>query len=459
MRWRGCAQSLVVVGFLVIGITAFHALAYWAAPYGPVNGETTAWAVIVLYQGAVLATSAIFAPFGVRRIGTSGISREQLLGGAVRETCGVLAAITALGLALHYIGKSPLLAEAKGGSLEEVREIFLRYPREKLSAVERMASKAGHLLSNFYAPGLIVASVAVVSRGWSGRGVACLIVFVSAAVGYAFPMVSRSVLLTALWIVLCASVGTALTVGARGRWRRSLGVTGVVAVVVIALSAVVFIRKIERVGPALVEDNVADFLPIRQAQSEEGEGEDVWRRSGDVAPTRVDRAMLWEGCAVCALILTYVNHGIWNLASVVSTEERGRPVLFAFVRYWGDRLGVWRSQGERREKAKRVYGPGGLTLPGAAYHDFGWPGVVLTGVAVGALLGVGMGLMRSSAWWPEGVAIFVLGGIVEGESLLFVAPGTLSFPFVAVATLAWLLGMRAVRWRNTRGRVASCDDE
>jgi len=456
MRCHAGTQSLAVVGFLTAGITAVHALAYWSAPYQPPEGATTAWAVIVLYQGAVVATAALFGSLGGRHKATSGISQEQLLGGEVDGMLTVLAAISALGLLFHYFGKWPLLVEARSGCLGELREIFLRFPREKLTELERAASKTGHLLSNFYAPGLIMASATLVSRGWGVREVAWLVLFVMMAVLYAFPMVSRSVLLTMLWMVTCTSVAAGLTVRAQHRWLRSLGVAGVVAIVVIALSAVVFVTKIECIGPALVEDNVDDFIPIRGQQSEEG------ARGGDGrdgATAREGAGMLWGKCAVCALMLTYLNHGVWNLAKVVSTEESGSPVLFAFASYWAVRLGIGLSAGARGEEGKRVYGPGGLTLPGAAYHDFGWRGVVVAGMVVGALLGLGLRLMRCPCWWWEGMAIFVLGGVVEGESLLFVAPGTLSFPFVAVSTLAWLVGMRAWRLRNTRGRVTGCDEE
>lgn len=77
----------------------------------------------------------------------------------------------------------------------------------------------------------------------------------------------------------------------------------------------------------------------------------------------------------------------------MASDEQGGAILLSFIAAWGKRIGPnTRSEGENRV---RVYGPGGITLAGAAYDDYGALGVVLVAAVLGLLFG-----SQSTGWRP-----------------------------------------------------------
>jgi hypothetical protein len=165
----------------------------------------------------------------------------------------------------------------------------------------------------------------------------------------------------------------------------------------------------------------ADEIPIKNRDlSGSGLGNEV-------------RQAINRHCAVCEMTFLYINHGIFNFEKVLSTRNRGDAVLLVFARNWAVSLGL----AEPLQTCKRVYGSGGVTLMGAAYHDYGLAGMLLTAVAHGLLFVFSVWLMhRSNLSAVLGIIGYVASGLITGFSLLFVAPTTIAFPFVIYALLA-----------------------
>jgi hypothetical protein len=267
------------------------------------------------------------------------------------------------------------------------------------------------------------------------------VAFTLITIVFAGAIVSRSVLLCALIVAyLGAGYGWALAESrAWGTVLRAGIAVGSIMVIALLFNHVVFSAKIDCGSGSTaryVEGN-AKTMPVRyRLQDEKWDAGSLINISLDQIFRPVSE-VIHEKCTSCIPTLLYLNHGIWNVEMVTSQDKRGDPVLFAFARYWAYRLGLVSSP---PAVGYRVYSAGGVTLPGAAYHDFGWKGVVGVGIALGALLALSIVLIcRGGLLLWFGFTTLVAAGVMEALSLLFVAPATLAFPFAIFAFLATAL--------------------
>jgi hypothetical protein len=153
--------------------------------------------------------------------------------------------------------------------------------------------------------------------------------------------------------------------------------------------------------------------------------------------------------------MVYVNHGIFNLSRMLASEARGDPVLLKFVGHWGRRLGLIKAPKEVIEK--RVYGPGGVSLVGAAYHDFGAAGSAITAAVLGGLFGASIRMMSANgAGALAGAWLFSSLFYVLLISNMFVGYSVLPFPFIAFGVGCGLAGWLVInKWRSTTRHGAS----
>ncbi len=152
-------------------------------------------------------------------------------------------------------------------------------------------------------------------------------------------------------------------------------------------------------------------------------------------------------CSACGSAVVYANHGIFNLSKVIASEERGAPILLGHINSWIRRAGFDLS--ETSEKVpKRVYGPGGVTLAGAAYHDFGFMGVVAIATILGTLFG-------QSILWMQSIGLRALAGAwlfcclfyMLLVSSMFVGFAVLPFPFISFGVGAGFVASIFLNWR------------
>jgi hypothetical protein len=159
---------------------------------------------------------------------------------------------------------------------------------------------------------------------------------------------------------------------------------------------------------------------------------------GDITQWR--EKLFMDLCPVCSFIIIYINHGIFNLSKVMASNERGDPVFLNFIAAWSTRIGLDISFGAKT--GMRAHGPGGLTLAGAAYHDYGALGFLF----IAATLGL---LFRKSLCWINSACVRVLFGVwlfsllfyVLLLSSMFVGFSLLPFPFIAFG-----IGVGLVLW-------------
>jgi hypothetical protein len=128
--------------------------------------------------------------------------------------------------------------------------------------------------------------------------------------------------------------------------------------------------------------------------------------------------------------MVYSNHGIFNLSMTVGSEERGAPVLLGYLGSWAQRLGV-DLRATKGATVKRVYGLGGITLAGAAFHDYGL-GVLIMAAILGILFGESILWMQSSGILALiGAQLICCFFYMLLISSIFLGFSVLPFPFVA----------------------------
>lgn len=423
MRWSQGSDSASlawVATMLFLVVPPVHLVWYLWTPWRPASPAETAWIGIAVFYGSFFAVGTVGSLF---LAGRSAHVRERIFVAAQchAQLVTLLLAVSLCGLALHLYAKAPLLASSNWGCLGELRGAYLNSHSAGLDGGRQVASATGHLLANFYAPGLFLGVARLVSHGWARRTLWFTTGFLVTGIVYASVMVSRSVLLTSICVAVLGAVFGYVGRHHRGAVGRAAMTLAVMTVVLAGISISVFSSKIKcgaGDGNAYVASN-ARAMPIVAKHEPTGEG---------LSGTSVKTA-----CATCMSTLLYLNHGIYNFVQITATEGRGDPVLFGFARYWGERLGILEKQAR---PGSRVYAAGGATLPGAAYHDFGWSGTAFVGATMGALLVWAIWLIgRGGSWQWFGIAGFVVVGIGMMEGLLFVAPATLSFPFILTAFL------------------------
>lgn len=404
---------------MVVAVTALHGFARWVTPLDSLHPETPVWLSVLLFQAVLIAAIWLGSLFIPNRPQLNGLDFSTAL---EQIPLGMLLVISALGLVLHLVGKAWLLHAILSDCPTELRSIWMSHDRSLDPVWMRASSMLGYLGAHFAMPGLLICSWRIArspqARGtWFSFGVFAVVILIFAGV-----IVSRMVILTALVIV---GLGVLLAVfDTKGLAPKYL-LRGTLPVLVFLALAVffnhqVFKTKIEcgtNSSGRYVSTNLdGTDVVVREAWSE-------GRLATSIYPT-----------------LHYLNHAVWNYAMVMNSERRGAPVLMAFAHAYLHRIGLKLNSSEA---GPRVHSRGGVTLPGAAYHDFGYLGLMAVAVFTAALWIVGAYLlMLGGARGLFGLAMIVAAGLNIALSLLFVAPATISYPFTVFAFLACAI----IRW-------------
>jgi hypothetical protein len=413
-------HPLMRLGVLLIaGVTAAHLLFWSIAPFRSAHPEGPVWLAILLFEGVLAATIVLAARPTARIAGDRhGDWQSDLAALPIHR----LFWIALGGLVFHLLAKSELINSVTFECPTLLREAWIRHDRSQDPLWLRASSMLGHVGSQFAMPGLLFSAFQITygRRGWAQwsifSGCAGVIIFYSAAI------MSRSTMLTAL-LITGLGVALGLCMAGSSLWSRLRN--GGLALALFLGAAMLF--------------NLAIF----NSKVECGERTDIRYVQANLVGTDVGltsnrfSGKLWDSLRVLPSV-QYLNHALWNFAIIHDTEARGSPLLLSFVNEYLARIGI----GRPGEVKTRVHSLGGSTLPGAAYHDHGYPGLLAAALGVGACWALGAAmLMRGRSWRLLGIACLVAAGLTIALSLLFVGPATMSFPFVIFAFLVCALGV------------------
>lgn len=419
-------------GFISLIILGTHALSYKFSDIGPSNPYPGVWFLLVSYHALLLLPVYLWTRYMDPR-NKDGI--HQLME-ATWSLMLPLIVISIVGLTAHWYAKLNLLPETGYECLSLVRTNWLNHDRELLSTPVRVASMFGHLLSSFIFPGLFISAYHSILKK---RALFFLGFFALAGVAYALPIVSRTILLS---LVIMGFMGGALAIysSQTGIFQKALrfGLTmGGIVLAAFLLSKAVFDNTlacgggngqiqdapIVRNSVMKYENGFLDELPVRR-----------------LASSKTQEKVL-NACPSCNMVFLYLNHGIFNFESVLANEQRGTPVMIAPVHNWLTRLGFDPDE----ERPIRVYGRGGLTLPGAAWHDWGPVGMIVVALLHGGIAVISAFLFtRGLLSAAFGLVLFVIPGLLSAFSLLFPAASTIGFPFIVFSMFVTSLMALAV---------------
>lgn len=412
-------------GFMSLIILGTHALSYKFSDIGPSNPYPGVWFLLVSYHVLVLLPVYLWTRYMEPR---NKDSIHRLMEASWNLMLPLIA-ISIVGLAAHWYAKLSLLPETGYECLSQVRNGWLNHDPELLSIPVRVASMFGHLLSAFIFPGLFISAYHSILKK---RALFFLGFFALAGVAYALPIVSRTILLS---LVIMGFMGGALAIysSQTGIFQKILRFGLIMSGIVLAaflLSKAVFDNTLacgdgrnERDFIVKYENGFLDELPVQR-----------------LTPSKTQEKVL-KACPSCNMVFLYLNHGIFNFESVLANKQRGTPVMLMPVRYWLTRLGLDLAE----EPPVRVYGRGGLSLPGAAWHDWGPLGMIVIallhgGIAVISAFLFTRGLLSAAL----GLVLFVIPGLLSAFSLLFPAASTIGFPFIVFSMFVTSLMALAV---------------
>ncbi|WP_412478018.1 hypothetical protein [Azonexus sp. IMCC34839] len=431
-------------------VIVLHVLILWAAPFTSRYPTAPSIWVLVAFLAIFLLCAKGMIGLSARKpkgIPALPVMQDQVFGDRRLRAFLLLASLA--GIALHVWSKYYLTEVRSISCFSEIRFVWLEVDRSLLPFHIRLASILGHLLTSFAYLGMLSTSYTMSRAGsvWevSRSDIALQLFFTLVGALYAGFIGSRNAMLAFLamnLIGLVASLGSS-TAGEKAarRWRVALVVLAMPIVGMVAFSSAVFSDRIFCSKPGVLvklKENdlsagkiAANYMTgyyhefVLQARPMDDGG--AWREK-----------LFVEMCPVCGPTMVYLNHGIFNLSRALAGEERGDPILLNFIAEWGRRIGL--DVGMERKTGARVYGPGGITLAGAALHDYGGFGLTLTAAVLGMLFG-------KSICWMQSTGVRVLVGVwlfsclfyVLFLSNMFVGFSVLPFPFIAFGIGAGLL--------------------
>lgn len=448
--------SLTLAG-LILGL---HGLLLWAAPFESVYPTAPAISILAIFFSVFFSSAKLMLAIGGRRGGgllpARGVSLEEVF--ADTRLQRFLVVFASLGVGLHIWSKYYLTGLHPITCISEIRFAWLAVDRQALPTSVRIGSVLGHLFTSFAYLGILAASFNIsVSAGLKSikrKDLALQLLFTLAGVLYAGFIGSRNAMLAFLVMSL---IGVMLAMGSsawseRGRPWTVLA-TGLLLPFVssIVFSSVIFSDRLFCYEPEALVKLEGQGLSAKKIAAYHMTGN---YREFALIPRTSDSESNWretlfaDRCSICGSTMVYLNHGIFNLSRVLASEARGDPVLFNFFSSLVKRLGL-DAVSPKGEGSKRVYGPGGVSLAGAAYHDFGAIGMVSTAMVLGLLFGQAILWIRfTGIRLMVGVWLFSCLFYVLLISNMFVGFSVLPFPFIAFGIgagfAAWLV-MRGVR--------------
>lgn len=428
------------VAALILGL---HCLVLWIAPFESVYATAPAIAILWVFLAIFFACARLALVGGGMVSEHRPTSRITLAGVLQDHRLKVfLVLLSLVGVLLHAWAKYYLTLLHPTTCISEIRFAWMAVDRSILPLHIRIASVLGHLLTSFAYLGIMAssfniarsASIASINRSDQ----ILQLFFVIVGVLYAGLIGSRNAMLAFLAMSLVGTLLGSTYSGGAMQLRRQLQIFGaglLLPVICAALfSSLIFSDRLLCDKPnALL---MLGGQQVSESQLVEYHLEGYYREFALVSrskapPSDWRRTVFIDMCSICSTTMVYVDHGIFNLARVMASEARGDPVLLKFFNSWLGRLGVIQAAPAGKTE-KRVYGPGGLSLGGAAYHDFGATGLVITAALLGALFGASIRLMRASgAGSLLGAWIFSCLFYVLLISNIFVGFSVLPFPFIA----------------------------
>jgi hypothetical protein len=460
----GNRSPAILYGSLVLAglVLALHGVVLWLAPFASNYPMWPAMLVLVSFFG-ICSTSAWLLVI-LRTPGESLDTRHeshtllaQVLGDSRLRVFLVLCAL--VGICLHMWAKYYLTELRPISCISEIRFAWLEVDRQLLPTHIRVASVLGHLLTSFAYMGLFATSFGIgfakSVKAVRSADLLFQLFFIVIGVLYAGFIGSRNAMLALL--IMCSTgllLGLASRIhqrGAKQTWKLILMGLSVPLLSALLFSSVIFSDRLFcRLPDALVKLEGVD-VSARKISDFSMTGN---YKEFDLIAREVDSAVDWrqalfvDRCAICRPTMVYLSHGIFNLSKVMATEERGPPVLLVFFTSLPKRLGL-SDPVAVDSTAKRVYGPGGVSLAGAAYHDFGAAGVVLSALVIGLLFG-------QSILWMQGVGISVLVGAWLFAGLfytllisnMFVGFSVLPFPFILFGVGGGFIARLLMRGKN-----------
>jgi hypothetical protein len=425
----------------------------WAAPFTSLYPTAPAILVLVAFLAIFLLCARLMIGRSAHKpseIPAVPVSQDQVFGDRRLRTFLLLASL--VGIALHVWSKYYLTELRPISCFSDIRFAWLEVDRSLLPFHIRLASILGHLLTSFAYLGMLSTSYTI-SRAESVMAVSrsdisLQLFFTLVGALYAAFIGSRNAMLAFLamnLVGLMASLGSSTT-GEKAvrRWRVALVALVMPIVGMVAFSSAVFSDRIFCSKPDVLVKPKGNDLSAGKVAANYMTG---YYHEFVLQARPMDDGGEWRGtlfvkiCPVCGPTMVYLNHGIFNLSKTLAGDERGGAILLNFIAEWGKRIGL--DIGMEGKAGARVYGPGGITLAGAAYHDYGGLGLTLTAAVLGLLFG-------KSICWMQSTGVRVLVGVwlfsclfyVLFLSNMFVGFSVLPFPFIAfgigTGLLVWM---------------------
>lgn len=446
----------LALAVLVLGL---HCLTLWIAPFESVYPTAPAiailWAFFAIFfvcarlvlAGRGMASIDRLAP----RITLRGVSQD-------RRLQVFLVLVSLVGVILHIWAKFYLTELRPISCLSEIRFAWMEVDRQALPPHIKAGSVLGHLLTSFAYFGIMIASFNIGrsrSVGSIRRSDQILqFFFVTVGVLYAGFIGSRNAMLAFLAMGLAGVIlGGAFSGYSRAtgvQWRVFLAGLLLPVITAVLFSSLIFSDRLFCSTPDALRKSDGTYVSARKITEYNLTGYykefALIPRYGDGRSDAGQPDWRWmlfiDKCSICGTTMVYVNHGIFNLSRMMASEARGEPILLKFFSSLPERLGLVEALSTRQPR-ERVYGPGGISLAGAAYHDFGVTGLVITAAVLGALFGVSIRMMRAYGGGAlVGVWMFSWLLYVLLISNMFVGFSVLPFPFIVFGVGgAWLRGL------------------
>lgn len=444
---QGSSQIFIWSAALSTLILVLHVLILWAAPFKSIYETGPAILVLIIFHTVFLVCARFMLWLSTRSarevISTSCDLKNQLFGDHRVRTFILLASL--VGISLHVWSKYYLLEFHPIKCFSHIRYAWLQVDRSLLPDYIRLASILGHLLTSFAYLGVLSTSYLIGRAGLmsavSRKDIVFLLLFMLIGVIYAAFIGSRNAMLAFFVMSLIGLIMglSSSMMGEKGtqRLRLSMLVLAVPIVTAIFFSSYMFSDRLfchksdELIKLEYDQKSRKNYISKTSADYVSGFYSEFSLEKRSTSDIKEWREKLFiDMCPVCAPTMVYVNHGIFNLSKVLAVNERGDSILLNFISAWAMRIGLDLSFGTK--KGVRVHGPGGLTLAGAAYHDYGALGLVFAPAVLGLFFGKSISWINSSGFRVLiGICLFSLLSYALHLSFMFVVFGLLPFPFIA----------------------------
>jgi len=412
------ARSLFAAVVLNVSIAVVHLFAWVILPFDSQQSVTAAWQILLGFQAVFLAaivTLYYFFP--------EDANRSNAVNSLVKMDLRWPAIVALIGLLFHLIAKQPILEQVDWQCITRTRLIWISYDKGADPTWRRVLSMLAYVLSHFAMPVIFISAFRLVRQMRSTKNWFYFLLSMAVIVMFALVIVSRMVLLMGVAVAISGGMLALLFAGEniRQTWSRFLMVFLLLAVLILGLSALVAKGRIKCSG-----NNVATYM-----SSNLEDAKAMWKGSPTIFGYSAWGTSKTIDCEVCLPVGHYLLHGVWNISQITATNERGAPELFAFANHYLSRLGFQTASIPK----KRIFTAGGIGLAGAAFHDYGWTGVVLVAIGVAMLWRLSFYFLTGQQTFWLGLVLFPCLVFTMVIQFMFMGPATISFPFTFLAFL------------------------